>query len=145
MSKNHRIALVVSQFNPEITAELEANSLSALKKAGVASKLISVTRVPGAFEIPWACQKVIHERKPHAVIALGCIIRGETPHFDFIASACADGIMEISLKHGVPVVFGVLTTNSTAQARARLGKGREAAQTALQLLSVMSFPRRREP
>lgn len=135
-SPKHRIALVVSQFNPEITVKLEQNCLSELKKAGVTAKNLSVTHVPGAFEIPWACQKIIRGHKPHAVIALGCIIRGETPHFDFIAQAAATGIMEVGLKYGIPVIFGVLTVNSTAQARARLSKGREAAQTALELLNL---------
>ena len=136
LSKNHRIALVVSEFNSQITSKLERNCLKELKRAGVAPKNISVTHVPGAFEIPFMCQRVIKTKKPDAVIALGCIIRGETPHFDFIASAVARGIMEIGLKHGVPVIFGVLTVKSVAQAKARLKKGREAAQTALQLLNL---------
>ena len=93
-------------------------------------------KVPGAFEIPFACQKLIKSSKPHVVIALGAVIRGGTPHFDFIASSCATGIMDVSLKTEVPIVFGVLTTNNLAQAKARTDKGTEAALTALQISNL---------
>ncbi|MFH0820600.1 MAG: 6,7-dimethyl-8-ribityllumazine synthase [Candidatus Peregrinibacteria bacterium] len=127
--------MVVSEYNRAITQKLEENCLRELKKAGVSPKNISVTHVPGAFEIPWTCQQVIRKTKPHAVIALGCIVRGETPHFDFIASACAAGIMEVGLRLSIPIAFGVLTTNNQAQTKARLDKGAEAAHTILKLLN----------
>ena len=130
--KGVRIAVIVSEYNRNITRELEARCLKTLQKAGVAK--ITVAHVPGAFELPYACQRAIQTQKPHAVIALGCIIKGETLHFELIAQATANGIMEVGLRHNLPVIFGVLTPYTLAQAKARLNKGTEAAETALALI-----------
>ena len=108
-----------------------------LKKWQVKEERIRVVRVPGSFEIPFGCLKLIQDTKPDAIIALGCVIKGETEHDRYIASAAADGIMSLSLQYGVPISFGVITTNTLAQAMERstgeTNKGREAAEAALAL------------
>jgi len=127
------IAIVLSEYNAKRTGGLRDSCVKELKKAGITDKQIKIISVPGAWELPFACQTAA-KKKPSVVIALGCIIKGGTPHFDFIASAVAQGIMDASLKTNVPIVFGVLTTNNLAQAKARIDKGTEAAQTAISLL-----------
>ncbi len=134
--KGLKVGIVVSEYNSKISEALLKNCLETLLKSGVSENSIQTVRVPGAFEIPFVCQKLISSRKPHVVIALGTIIRGGTPHFDFVASGCTTGIMDLSLKTEVPIVFGVLTTDNLAQAKARVAKGTEAAQTALQISSI---------
>ncbi|MFH1012461.1 MAG: 6,7-dimethyl-8-ribityllumazine synthase [Candidatus Peregrinibacteria bacterium] len=134
LKKPAKIALVTSQYNRDITEKLEKTCLKELKKAGAA--VIATAHTPGAFELPYKCQQIIRKIKPDAVIALGCIIKGETPHYDYIAKAVALGIMEVGLRQNVPVVFGVLTCNTKAQAKARIAKGVEAAQTAIQLINT---------
>ena len=134
--KGLKIGIVQSRYNAEISEALLKSCQKTLLAAGVSEKNIQLVKVPGAFEIPYACQKLIKSKKPHAVIALGAIIRGGTPHFEYIASSCAQGIMDVSLKTDTPVIFGVLTTNSLAQAKARVEKGTEAAQTALQICNL---------
>lgn len=138
-----KIVLVVSEYNREITKKLEGSALQELKKAGVSSRGISTFYAPGAFELPYMCQRVIQSAsggKPDGIIALGCVIKGETPHFNFIASACSNGIMDVSLKNHIPISFGVLTPNNLAQARDRVqggkrgDKGVEATLTLLKLL-----------
>ena len=131
--KGLKVAIVLSEYNLEIGGALLDCCLETLLKSGVSKDRIRTTKVPGAFEIPFACQKAIKEMKPDVVITLGAIIRGKTPHFDYIASTTAMGIMDVSLKTDVPIVFGVLTTNDLAQASARIDKGTEAALTALQI------------
>ena len=144
--RNVKIAVVVSEYNREITHKLEASALKELKKAGVDERHISTFYAPGAFELPYLCQRVIQEFKPDGIVALGCIIKGETPHFDFIASSCSNGIMDISLKHHTPISFGVLTPHSLAQAHDRIqggkrgDKGVEAARTLLKLLQWKRSP-----
>ena len=139
--KNVKIGIVQSLYNSEITTSLLQSCTKELKRAGVSEKNIKLLTVPGAFEIPFACQKLAKSKKFDAVISLGAIIKGQTPHFDFIASSVADGIMEISLKYDLPVVFGVLTTNTLAQAKDRIAggkrgdKGLEAAQTVVHMLN----------
>ena len=138
--KKVKITLVVSEYNREITRKLEESAHQELKKTGVRENQISVFYAPGAFELPYLCQRVIKEFKPDGIIALGCVIKGETPHFDFIASACSNGIMNVSLKTHIPISFGVLTPNNLAQARDRVkggkrgDKGVEATRTLLKLL-----------
>ncbi|MBN2306817.1 6,7-dimethyl-8-ribityllumazine synthase [Candidatus Peregrinibacteria bacterium] len=134
--KGLKVGIVQSEYNSEIGEILLKSCRKTLLKAGVLEKNIQLTNVPGAFEIPYACQKMIQSKKPDVVIALGAIIKGGTPHFDYIASTCSAGIMDVSLNTEVPIVFGVLTTNNLAQAKARTGKGVEAAQTALQLSNL---------
>jgi 6,7-dimethyl-8-ribityllumazine synthase len=131
--------IVVSEWNTEITNALLEGSLEALGKAGVKQHNIFINYVPGTFELPFGAQKTILSQKVDAVICLGCVIQGETRHFDFICHAAADGIMQVSLNHNIPVIFGVLTTNDLEQAQARSGgkhgnKGFEAGITALKLI-----------
>ncbi len=132
--------IVVSEWNTEITSALLEGALEALGKAGVKPENILISHVPGSFELPYGAQRLIDAEKPHAVICLGCVIQGETRHFDFICQAVANGIMELGLRHRIPVVFGVLTTNDLEQAKARSGgkhgnKGFEAGITALKLIA----------
>ena len=140
--KDAKIGIAVSEYNPEISSKLLETCQKELIGRGVLSRNIKVVKVPGAFELPYICQKLVNSKKCHAVIALGAIIRGETPHFDFIAFASSRGIMEVGLKYGIPVVFGVLTTDNFSQAKARIkggkrgDKGVEAALTALKLINL---------
>ena len=133
-----RVAIVVSRFNDFVTGRLLDGARAALADAGVAAADIDVLHVPGAFEIPMAAQRVAETGKVNAVVCLGCLIRGETPHFEYIAAACAHGITAAAASTGVPMSFGVLTTNSAEEAleRAAAGpsnKGREAAEAALEM------------
>ena len=134
--KGLKVGIVQSLYNAQISDALLKSCMKTLLGSDVSEKNIELVKVPGAFEIPFACQKLIKSSKPHVVIALGAVIRGGTPHFDFIASSCATGIMDVSLKTEVPIVFGVLTTNNLAQAKARTDKGTEAALTALQISNL---------
>ena len=131
-----RIAIVVSRFNDFVTERLLTGAQSALAEQGITD--VDVLRVPGAFEIPMAAQRVAETGKVAAVVCLGCLIRGATPHFEFIASACAHGITAAASATGVPITFGVLTTNSVEEALERAAanetnKGREAALAALEM------------
>jgi 6,7-dimethyl-8-ribityllumazine synthase len=133
-----RVAIVVSRFNDFVTGRLLDGARAALAEAGVAAVDLEVLHVPGAFEIPMAAQRVAETGKVNAVVCLGCLIRGETPHFEYIAAACAHGITAAAASTGVPMSFGVLTTNSAEEAleRAAAGpsnKGREAAEAALEM------------
>lgn len=137
-----RIALIRAEYNPEITHNLEEKCLQGLKEAGVAETQIDSYSVPGCFEIPLLAQRLAARRHHDALIALGAIIRGETLHFDLVARECARGVMEVSLKYGIPVIFEVLATKNRRDAlrRAandRLNKGFEAAQAAVVMLSVL--------
>ena len=137
-----RIAIVVSRFNEFVTDRLLAGAEEALRQAGVASGDVEVLRVPGAFELPIAAQRVAETGRVAAVVCLGCLIRGATPHFEYIASACAHGITAAAAATGVPMTFGVLTTNSVEEAVARAvpgegNKGREAALAALEMARLL--------
>jgi 6,7-dimethyl-8-ribityllumazine synthase len=132
----YRFAVIVSRFNPEVTAALRAAAEALLRQAG--ADAVEVFDVPGAFELPQAARCVAETARYDAVVCLGCVIRGETPHFGYISSAVAHGVMEAAGDTGVPIAFGVLTTDDDAQARARAGdgddnKGREAALAALEM------------
>jgi len=118
-----RVAIVVSRFHDEVTRELQAGAERVLRAAGVESHAIEVFDVPGAFEIPLASRAAARTGRFAAVVCLGCIIRGETPHFEYIASAVAHGLAEAMGATGVPMTFGVLTTNSLEEATARAGDG----------------------
>lgn len=134
--KGVKVGIVQSEYNAKISDALSNSCNKTLLKAGVSDKNIKIIKVPGAFEIPFACQKLAMSKKFDVIIALGAIIKGGTPHFDYIASACSKGIMDVSLKMEVPVVFGILTTDNLTQAKARVNKGIEAAQTALQISNL---------
>jgi 6,7-dimethyl-8-ribityllumazine synthase len=138
-----RFALVVSKFNDFVTERLQAGAMAALSAAGVGSDDVAVVRVPGAFEIPLAAQHAAESGRYDAVVCLGCIIRGETPHFEYIASAVSHGLTMAAGATGVPMTFGVLTTNSVEEALARAGegpdnKGHEAAIAAIEMVSIVA-------
>ena len=133
-----RIAVVVARFNDFVTERLLEGATAALGEAGLTGDAVEVLRVPGAFEIPMAAQRVAETGRVAAVVCLGCLIRGATPHFEFIAAACANGITAAASSTGVPMAFGVLTTNSAEEALERAvpgpaNKGREAAEAALEM------------
>ena len=139
--KNLKIAIVVSRWNEEVTGALLTGAVEALNEAGVSENNIIITYVPGTFELGLGAQYAAQDSSINAVITLGCVIQGETRHFDFICDAAANGIMNVGLKYNKPVIFGVLTTDSQEQALARAGgkhgnKGVEAAVTALQMLAI---------
>lgn len=136
-----KVAIVVSRFNGFITERLLDGALDALRRHGVDEKGISVIKVPGAFELPLAVRKVAGQ-KVDAVIALGALIRGGTPHFDYLSAEVTKGVAQAMLDTGVPVSFGVLTTDTVEQAIERAGtkagnKGAEAAQSALEMVSLL--------
>ena len=135
-----KIAIITSEWNGEITDRLLSGAKSALEKFGVVEKNIKSISVPGSFELPMGAQMFIEESDPlpHAIICLGCVIRGETSHFDFVCNAVSQGIKDVALKYNIPVVFGVLTDDNKDQSLARSGgalgnKGEEAGVTAVKM------------
>jgi 6,7-dimethyl-8-ribityllumazine synthase len=137
-----KVAVVVSRFNEFITSKLLSGALDALARHGVAENAVEVAWVPGAFEIPFAAQKMATSKKFDAVVCLGAVIRGSTPHWEFIAGEVAKGIAKIGLDTGVPTVFGVLTTDTLEQAIERAGaksgnKGVDAALSAIEMANLL--------
>jgi 6,7-dimethyl-8-ribityllumazine synthase len=132
------VGVVVSRFNGEITNRLLESALGALAAAGVPEERITVMPVPGAFELPIGAMALAKTRRYSCVIALGCIVRGETPHFDFVATEAASGLQLAGLETGVPVAFSVLTVDTIEQAKARTAKGADAARTALEMADVFA-------
>ena len=130
------VGVVVSRFNGEITGALLANALEELERAGVEREAITVMPVPGAFELPLAAMALAKTRRYACVVALGCVIRGDTPHFDFVAAEAASGLQLAALETGVPVAFGVLTCDNRQQAEARVGRGADAVRGALEMADV---------
>jgi 6,7-dimethyl-8-ribityllumazine synthase len=140
-SNNKKYGIVVGRFNEFIGGKLLAGALDALKRHGVNEEEIEVAWVPGAFEIPLAAKKMAQSGKYSAVICLGAVIKGSTPHFDFVSSEVSKGIANVSLETGLPVVFGVLTTDTIEQAIERAGtkagnKGYDAACTAIEMVNL---------
>jgi 6,7-dimethyl-8-ribityllumazine synthase len=139
-----RVAIVVSRFNDFVTDLLLKGAQEALRETGIADDDVPLLRVPGAFEIPIAAQRLAESSRVDAVVCLGCLIRGATPHFEYIASACAHGITAAAAATGVPMTFGVLTTNSIEEAYERAvpgdgNKGREAALAAVELVRALQL------
>ena len=132
------VAVVAARFNGEITNKLLEAALEELDEAGVRREAITVMPVPGAFELPLAAMALAKTRRYACVVALGCVVRGETPHFDFIASEAASGLQLAALETGVPVAFGVLTVDMVEQAEARVSKGAEAVRTALEMADAFA-------
>ncbi len=137
-----RFGIVVGKFNEFVTGRLEAAALETLKQHGAPEDNLHVVRVPGAFEIPLVAKQLAQSKQFDAVICLGAVIRGETPHFDFISAEMSRGIAQASLDTGIPVIFGVLTTNTAEEALARAGtteinRGTEAACTAIEMATLM--------
>lgn len=141
VSQGLKYGIVVGRFNEFITTKLLSGALDALKRHGADDSEIEVAWVPGAFEIPFAAQKMAESGKYDAVITLGAVIRGSTPHFDFVCNEAAKGVAATALKTGVPTIFGVLTTDSIEQAIERAGtkagnKGYEAAASAIEMANL---------
>ena len=132
------VGVVVARFNGEITGQLLARALDELERAGVGREAVTVVPVPGAFELPLAAMALAKTRRYSCIVALGAVIRGETPHFEYVASEAASGLQLAGIETGVPVSFGVLTVENEQQARERLDKGAEAARTALEMADVFS-------
>ena len=137
-----RIAIVAARFNGDVVDRLTETARDELARNGVPVHRVAVLRVPGAFELPLAAQAILRsEDPPDAVICFGAVVRGETPHFDFVARAAADGILRVGLETGRPVIFGVLTTNTLAQARDRADgtyrRGEDAARDALAMITLL--------
>lgn len=138
-----RYVLVVARFNSFVVDHLVAGAVDTLKRHGVDEGNIEVVMAPGAFELPVLTQRVLSTRKCDAVIALGAVIRGGTPHFEYVAGECVKGLSQVSLTAGVPVAFGVLTVDTIEQAIERAGtkagnKGAEAALSAIEMVSVLA-------
>src|SRR5207253_10148062 len=130
------VGIVVARFNGEITGELMARALDELERAGVGREAVTIVPVPGAFELPLAAMALAKTRRYSCIVALGAVIRGETPHFEYVASEAASGLQLAGLETGVPVALGVLTCETREQADARVGKGAEAARTALEMADL---------
>jgi 6,7-dimethyl-8-ribityllumazine synthase len=141
--KGLRFAVVVSKYNDFVTDRLQSAALAALAAAGVSAEDVTVIRVPGAFEIPMAARLAAASGRFDAVVSLGCLIRGATPHFEYISSAVAHGLTDAAGATGVPITFGVLTTNTVEEALERAGegaanKGWEAAMAAIEMATLAS-------
>jgi 6,7-dimethyl-8-ribityllumazine synthase len=137
-----RFGVVIARFNDFIVEPLLRGALDALKRHGATDKQIEIVRVPGAFDLPVVVRKLALSRRYEALITLGAVIRGQTPHFDYVAGECASGIARIALESGVPIAFGVLTTDTMEQAVDRAGgkagnKGADAALTALEMANLL--------
>jgi len=137
-----RVAVLAARFNADVVAALLEGALAALADAGIGEDRVAVFRVPGAFELPLAARRAARSGRFDAVIALGAVIRGETPHFEHVARECAHGLARVSLEQDLPVTFGVLTTDDRVQALARAGgdagnKGAEAVAAALEMVTLL--------
>ena len=135
-----KFAIVCAQFNSVITDVLLAGALDALKRSGAVD--IEVVKVPGAWELPLAAKTIAEHQSPDAIVALGAVIRGDTPHFDFVAGEAASGLAQVQLQSGIPVAFGVLTTDTMQQAADRAGgkhgnKGYDAAMAAIEMAELI--------
>lgn len=141
-ARDLRFGIVVTRFNEFVVEPLLRGALDALKRHGATEKQIEIVRVPGAFDMPIVVRKLAMSRRYEALVALGAVIRGQTPHFDYVAGECASGLARIALESGVPVGFGVLTTDTMEQAVDRAGgkagnKGADAALAALEMANLL--------
>ncbi len=139
---NGKYALVVGRWNSFVVEHLLEGALDALRRHGVPDKNITIVRAPGAFEIPLVCKKVAEKGEADAIIALGAVIRGGTPHFEYVAGECTKGLAMVNMQYGIPVAFGVLTVDTIEQAVERSGtkagnKGEEAAMSAIEMVSLL--------
>ena len=137
-----KFTLVVGRFNSAIVDNLCAGAIDTLRRQGVPAVNITVVRVPGAYEMPLAAKRIAAKGETDAIIALGAVIRGGTPHFDFVAGECSSGLARVALDYDLPIAFGVLTTDTIEQAVDRSGtkagnKGADAAMTALEMVSLL--------
>ena len=141
-ARDLRFAIVTTRFNEFVVEPLLRGALDALKRHGANDKQIEIVRVPGAFDMPIAVRKLAMSRRYEALVALGAVIRGQTPHFDYVAGECASGLARIALESGVPIGFGVLTTDTMEQAVDRAGgkagnKGADAALASLEMANLL--------
>jgi 6,7-dimethyl-8-ribityllumazine synthase len=146
-ARQRRIVIIAARFNATLVDQLIAGATRAWSDHGGDESRLLLERVPGAFELPLAAKMFAASGGVDAVVALGCVIRGDTPHFDYVAGECARGLMDAGLATGVPVVFGVLTTENLAQAEeradvARMNKGRESMEAALEMVELLAPPAR---
>lgn len=137
-----KVAIITARFNGFIVESLEAGAIDALKRSGLDASHITVVKVPGAYEMPVVAQKLANSGKYDGVIALGAVIRGSTAHFDYVAGECAKGLSRVGLDAGIPVIFGVLTTDTIEQAIERAGtkagnKGAESALTLVEMINLL--------
>jgi 6,7-dimethyl-8-ribityllumazine synthase len=147
LARDLRFGLIAARFNDFVVEPLVRGALDTLKRHGVSEKQIEIVRVPGAFDIPIVARKLALSRRYEALIALGAVIRGQTPHFDYVAGECAGGLARIALESGVPIAFGVLTTDTVEQAVDRAGgkAGNKGADAALVALEMANLLRRLDP
>ncbi|HKE44190.1 MAG TPA: 6,7-dimethyl-8-ribityllumazine synthase [Steroidobacteraceae bacterium] len=142
LARDLRFAIVASRFNEFIVESLIRGAIETLQRHGASEQQIELVRVPGAFEMPVTVKRLLAARRHDAVIALGAVIRGATPHFEYVAGECASGLTRVALDTGIPIAFGVLTTDSVEQAVDRAGgkngnKGAEAAVTAIEMANLL--------
>lgn len=142
VSSDNKFCIIVSRFNDFIVSKLLSGAVDELKRHGASEENITVVKVPGAFEIPLAAQKCASSKSYDAVITLGAVIKGSTPHFDYVSAEVSKGVAQVSLQTGTPVIFGVLTTDSIEQAIERAGtkagnKGADAAKSAIEMANLM--------
>ena len=135
------VGVVVSRFNGSVTTQLLDGALAELESSGVRQEAVTIMVVPGAFELPLAATALAKTRRFACIVALGCVIRGDTPHFDYVSSEAASGLQLAALETGVPVSFGVLTLDRVEQAEARIGKGAEAVRSALEMADLFAHLR----
>lgn len=138
LGERRSVAVIVSRFNGGVTNRLLHRALEALAAAGVAQDAITVVPVPGAFELPLAAMALAKTRRYACIVALGTIVRGETPHFEYVAAECASGLQLAGIETGIPVAFGVLTVENVAQAEARIDKAAQAVQSALEMADLFA-------
>ena len=147
LPESARIAIIAARFNGDITDELLNGCLRRLTELDISGSRVEIHRVPGAFELPVAAKALARTHRFNSIICLGCIVRGDTPHFDYVAGEAARGIQEVSLAEMIPCIFGVLTVNTEEQARERVGGkhghyGERAADSACEMMAMMSRIRR---
>jgi 6,7-dimethyl-8-ribityllumazine synthase len=140
--RDERIAIIAARFNESIVDNLINGALDALKRHGAGDNQLQLVRVPGAYELPLAAQRLAKSRQADGIVALGAVIRGATPHFDYVCSECASGLSRVSLKYDVPIGFGVLTCDTIEQALERAGtkagnKGADAAMAVIEMISLL--------
>jgi 6,7-dimethyl-8-ribityllumazine synthase len=147
LARDLRFAVVAARFNDFVVEPLVRGAVDALKRHGASEKQIEIVRVPGAFDIPIVVRKLALSRRYEALIALGAVVRGQTPHFDYVAGECASGLARIALESGVPIAFGVLTTDTMEQAVDRAGgkAGNKGADAALAAVEMANLLRRLDP
>ena len=147
LARDLRFAFIAARFNDFVVEPLIRGALDALKRHGATEKQIEIVRVPGAFDIPIVARKLALSRRYDALITLGAVVRGQTPHFDYVAGECASGIARIALESGVPIAFGVLTTDTMEQAVDRAGgkAGNKGADCALVAIEMANLLRRLDP